>query len=193
MSKENESMALSEEEIIQIIKLIDESDFDELHLEMPGLKLTVRKGVTDISDQKLELNYTKPGDSMVHKETPPVKSAQEDNAGTPVPIESEMDRTEPDETAYLEEEGLLPVKAPLLGIFYKSPKPGAPPYVEVGSYVGEDDTVCLIEVMKLFTAVKAGLKGRITKICVENAQMVEYEQALFLIEPEGNNEESSNA
>ena len=175
MGKENESLAISEEEIIEIIKLIDESNFDELHLETAGLKLIVSKGATSISDQKLELTHTKPGDSMVHNKTPPAKSVQEDDAGTPVPTEEAMDRTEPDDTTHLEEEGLTPVKAPLLGIFYRSPKPGALPYVEVGSYVGEDDTVCLIEVMKLFTAVKAGLKGRITKICVENAQMVEYE------------------
>jgi len=54
---------------------------------------------------------------------------------------------------------------------------------EVGKFVEENDTICLIEVMKLFNAVKAGVKGRVTKICAENNQMVEYDQILFLVQP----------
>jgi biotin carboxyl carrier protein len=72
----------------------------------------------------------------------------------------------------------------LLGTFYRGAKPEAPPFVEVGSRVTKDDTVCLIEVMKTFTTLKAGVAGRIAKICAENAQMVEYKQTLFLVEPE---------
>jgi acetyl-CoA carboxylase biotin carboxyl carrier protein len=78
--------------------------------------------------------------------------------------------------------GLIPIKAPLLGTFYRTPKPGAPPYVEVGSLVNEDDPVCIIEVMKLFNTVKAGIRGRISQICAEQGQMVEYHQTLFLVE-----------
>jgi acetyl-CoA carboxylase biotin carboxyl carrier protein len=85
----------------------------------------------------------------------------------------------------VEGEGLIPIKAPLLGIFYRAPKPGAPPFVEVGDHVTEEDTVCLVEVMKLFNTVKAGINGRIAKICAENSQMVEYNQILFLIDPTG--------
>ena len=70
----------------------------------------------------------------------------------------------------------------MLGTFYSAPKPGAPPFVEIGQLVREDDTVCIIEVMKLFNTVKAGLQGRIIKILAENAQMVEYQQTLFLVE-----------
>ena len=71
----------------------------------------------------------------------------------------------------------------MLGTFYRSPSPGAPPFVEVGSVVTEEDTLCIIEVMKLYSAIKASFRGRITKICAENGQMVEYNQLLFLIEP----------
>ena len=76
----------------------------------------------------------------------------------------------------------MAIKAPVLGTFYATPKPGAPPFVEVGQLVAEDDVVCLIEVMKLFNTVKAGVRGRIVKICVEQAQMVEFQQPLFLLE-----------
>ena len=61
-----------------------------------------------------------------------------------------------------------------MGLFYRRPNPESPPYVEEGQVVKADDTVALIEVMKLFTSVKAGTRGTIVHICVENAQLVEY-------------------
>jgi acetyl-CoA carboxylase biotin carboxyl carrier protein len=85
-----------------------------------------------------------------------------------------------------EEEGLIPIKSPILGTFYIAPKPGDPAFVEVGTIVGEKDTVCIIEVMKLFTSIKAGVRGCIAKICAENGQMVQYDQVLFLVKPEKN-------
>ncbi|MCX5910322.1 MAG: TRAP transporter large permease subunit, partial [Deltaproteobacteria bacterium] len=79
-------------------------------------------------------------------------------------------------------EGLVAIKAPMLGTFYRTPKPGAPPFVEVGAMVDKDDPVGIIEVMKLFNTVKAGVQGRIAQICAEQGQLVEYQQILFLIE-----------
>ena len=79
---------------------------------------------------------------------------------------------------------MVPIKAPLLGTVYRRPSPEASPYVEKGSFVKEDDTVCLIEVMKVFTAVKAGVRGRITEILIEANEMVEYGQPLFMVKTE---------
>jgi acetyl-CoA carboxylase biotin carboxyl carrier protein len=70
----------------------------------------------------------------------------------------------------------------MLGTFYRAPKPDAPPFVEVGQFITNDDVVCIIEVMKLFNMVRAGVRGRIAKICAENTQMVEYQQVLFWVE-----------
>ena len=81
-------------------------------------------------------------------------------------------------------DGLVPITAPNLGTFYRAPKPGAAPYVEVGQRIGEATEVCLIEVMKLFTPVRAGISGRIAAACVEDGEMVEFGAPLFLIEPE---------
>lgn len=75
------------------------------------------------------------------------------------------------------------VRAPMLGTFYRAPTPGAPPYVQVGDVVGQSDTVGLIDVMKLFTPITAGVAGRVVEIFAENATIVEYGQALLLIEP----------
>jgi acetyl-CoA carboxylase biotin carboxyl carrier protein len=77
----------------------------------------------------------------------------------------------------------IAVRAPNLGTFYRSPKPGAAPYVSVGQAIGADTEVCLIEVMKLFTSVLAGVAGTVRKVLVEDAELVEYDQPLFLIEP----------
>lgn len=70
----------------------------------------------------------------------------------------------------------------MLGTFYRAPAPGEPPFVEVGDKVGADDTVCLMEVMKLFNSVKAGVAGTVVKIAAENGSMVEHGQTLILIE-----------
>jgi acetyl-CoA carboxylase biotin carboxyl carrier protein len=70
----------------------------------------------------------------------------------------------------------------MLGTFYKAPKPGAAPFVEVGQIVDKEDTVCVIEVMKLFSTITAGVQGRIVKVLVEDSQMVEFNQPLFLVE-----------
>lgn len=77
----------------------------------------------------------------------------------------------------------IEVTAPNLGTFYRSPTPGAPPYVEVGQHVEADDEICLIEVMKLYTPVKAGVTGTVAEICVADGDMVEYGQVLAIIEP----------
>ena len=71
----------------------------------------------------------------------------------------------------------------MLGTFYKAPAPGEAPFVEVGTVVDEDTTVCIIEVMKLFSTIKAEKHGRITRVSVEDGALVEYGQVLFLLDP----------
>ena len=72
--------------------------------------------------------------------------------------------------------------APNLGTFYRSPKPGSPPFVELGQQVAADTEICLLEVMKLFTSVNAGVAGTIMKVCAVDAELVEGDQVLFYIE-----------
>jgi acetyl-CoA carboxylase biotin carboxyl carrier protein len=79
--------------------------------------------------------------------------------------------------------GMIGVTAPNLGTFYSAPKSGATPYVSVGDRVTADTEVCLIEVMKLFTPVRAGIDGVVKEICVVDAEMVEYQQLLVIIDP----------
>lgn len=193
-------MKLTEDEVIQIIKLIEESKFDELHLEMGDLKLIVRKG-GPASVGPAQITVTAPPESIVSQK--PAGEVKEQKAERTVqkigpqptavseegivPVTEEEVASIPEGgVAPVPEEGLVPIKSPMLGTFYRRPAPGEAPYVEVGAFVKEDDTVCLVEVMKVFNAVKAGMQGYITKVCAESGELVEYGQTLFLVKPDEN-------
>ena len=94
---------------------------------------------------------------------------------TPTPAEA--DRTVTEEKSG---DG-TPIEAPMVGVFYAAPSPDSEPYVSVGSTVNKGDVVCIIEAMKLMNEVTSEKSGVITEICVENGQVVEYGQPLFLI------------
>jgi acetyl-CoA carboxylase biotin carboxyl carrier protein len=83
-------------------------------------------------------------------------------------------------------EGAVIICAPYLGTFYRAPKPGSPVYVDVGSTVTADTEMCLVEVMKLFTAVRAGIAGTVHAILASDGQMVESDQPLFAVIPAKN-------
>ena len=79
---------------------------------------------------------------------------------------------------------LAEVRAPLLGTFYRAPRPGAPPFVSVGGTVGPDTVVCIIETMKLMNSVTAGVSGTVTEILLANAQFAEQGTVLMRISPQ---------
>ncbi|OFZ90071.1 MAG: hypothetical protein A2V78_06765 [Betaproteobacteria bacterium RBG_16_64_18] len=160
-------MELTQDDVIRIFKLIDESPMGRVSLQVGDFKLEVEKG-------------TSPGSAPARAP----RAAAVPEAAEAAGIEPGMQGSAPPEESPGADGHLLAVKAPLLGIFYRRSQPGVPPYVEEGSPVEEDTTVALIEVMKLFNPVKAGVKGRIARICVENNALVEYEQVLFLVKPE---------
>ena len=78
---------------------------------------------------------------------------------------------------------LLTIEAPMVGTFYRAPKPDAPPFVAEGDAVKEGQIICIVEAMKLMNEIEAKVAGRIAKIVVENGQPVEYGQPLFLVDP----------
>lgn len=78
----------------------------------------------------------------------------------------------------------LEIKSPMVGTFYRSGSPEKPAYVEVGQSVKKGDVVCIIEAMKLFNEIESEVSGKIVKVLIDNAKPVEYDQVLFLVEPE---------
>lgn len=160
-------MDLTQDDVIRILRLIDEAPVGRVNLQLGDFKLEVTKGV---------------GIRPAPARAPTFAVGPTAPAALPP---AEQQPTVPVETtvAVTIDENLPKITAPILGTFYRRPQPGAPPYVEEGSLVQEDTTVALIEVMKLFNPVKAGRSGRIRKVCVENGELVEYGQTLFLLGP----------
>lgn len=175
-------MDLSYEDVQNILKIIDGSSLEELHLEIGDFKLIVRKkgaGAVPVgpsatgSDAKgAEAGPTVPLPVWPEggAESVMVEGVKEASAVPPKGPRTPVGK------------GGHEVKAPMVGTFYRAPAPGASPFVEVGSLVGEDDTVCIIEVMKLMNSIKAGCRGRVVEICAENGAMVEFGQTLMMIE-----------
>ena len=171
---------ITKDELFQILKFVDESTLDELELQIGDLKLLAKKSGPKEVVPEMQSAPQKPA------EAPVAAKKSEESSGKILKVKTAVTPERPavqkPPAALKEEEGLTAIKSPMLGAFYRAPKPDAQPFVEVGQMVSEDDTVCIIEVMKLFNTIKAGVRGRILKVCVENAQMVEFQQPLFLVE-----------
>ena len=157
-------MELSEDDVLHILKLIDESQFDYFQLEVGDLKITVSKG------EPIPLTAA------------PQVAAAAAPAPKPAPAAVPAPKPETPKAAAIPA-GMVPITAPILGTFYVAPEPGAPPFVKVGDTITEDTTVGLIEVMKVFNSVRSGVKGLVTEMVAQNGQFVEHGQTLFLVKP----------
>src|SRR5689334_17091626 len=164
-------MELSEDDVLHILKLIDESKFDYFQLEVGELKITVSKG-----DPIPISGATQPAAVSVSPSPAPASAATPKVAATAA-------TAAPSAKPAAIPEGMLPITAPLLGTFYVAPEPGAPPFVKVGQQITEDTTVGLIEVMKVFNSVRATVGGTIVEVVAQSGQFVEFGQALFIVKP----------
>lgn len=157
----------SQQDIESLVKLFGESDWTEMHIKTDTLEFFISEN---------------PGSGLQNSSIQPnvVNSQIEDIKASPVV--SEKPEAKP-VAKYEVPKGMLAVRAPNLGTFYRRPKPDSDPYIEVGDKVTESTEVCLIEVMKLFTPVKAESLGEIIEILVSDGEMVEFNQPLILIKP----------
>ena len=174
--------SLSEEDVQRVALLIErlsESTFDFLQLEVGDLKVTIGKGDAVPAPAP---NPTAPTASVVSVPRPALDQSPPPPAVPPAPAASPIQAATA-EAASAVQDGTLAITTPILGIFYAQSEPGAAPFVTLGSEVTEDTTVALIEVMKTYNAVQAGVRGTIVEIAVENAQMVEFKQVLFRVRP----------
>jgi len=144
----------------KLVRLLEQSGVSEIEVEEEGVKIRIAKNTHGVSVNAPGLPVTQP--QIV---TPENQAA-----------ESKLTPAKP-EVTYHE------IKSPIVGTFYRAPAPDADPYVEVGQVVQPGTVLCIIEAMKLMNEIESDAGGRIVKILVENAQPVEYNQALFLVEP----------
>lgn len=169
-------MSLTDDDVITIMKYLDESKFEELHLSIGDFKLILKKSKGQTSKRQSQIS-TSLSTTIGENTSIPGASSTESSPGISPAIK--VGTSAQDEVART---GTSQIKAPIMGTFYCAPKPGAKPFVEVGQEIKEDDTVCIIEVMKLFNTVKAGVSGRIIEIMAEDAELVEFNQPLFLVD-----------
>ena len=159
---------LSEDDVREILRLIDESALDELRIETEGFSLHVLRAGASAS----EAPHPSP---MGPAAASAAQTAPAPRATSAVPAAA------PAAPAAPTREGAV-IEAPMLGTFYRAEAPGATPFVEVGERVEPDTIVCLIEVMKMMNSVPARVAGTIVEVCAENAALVEYGQPLFVVE-----------
>lgn len=160
-------MILTNDDVQEILHLLDASSANEFHLHTERFKLAVRRAGEGIWVQSSEVL------------TPPtlVGSVAETSPAAPAAAVSAP-------TAALAVDSLVDVRAPLVGHFYRAPKPGAAPFVEVGSLVDETTVVAIVETMKLMNSVYAGARGKVVEIFPQNGQFVEQDSVLMRLDPE---------
>lgn len=154
-------MSLSHADIQEILKLLDATSFDEMHLEVDGLKISLSRSGASAPASFDEEKADTSGTTKQANPKLPVKQTQPSSAGS--------------------NNALLDINAPMLGVFYSAPKPGAEPFVKVGRVVEQETVVCIIEVMKLMNSVQSGVAGEIVEIHAEDGELVEYGQLLFRV------------
>jgi acetyl-CoA carboxylase biotin carboxyl carrier protein len=170
---------LSDEDVRQIallVETLDQTSLDFLQLELGDTKLTIGKGeMPVVATSAVAAPSAPPAPSAPLPETPE----------TPATALAAAPETAPavPPAAPAADDGTEVIVAPIMGRFYAKPDPASPPFVTVGSEVSEDTTVALIEVMKVFNAVRAGVRGVITEICVQDTAIIEYGQVMFRVRP----------
>jgi len=164
---------LTYDDLLQIVELIKSAEaFSEFHLKIGDIELHLRKSRAGASNPSPVA--APPAAAAVKVDSAP---RVQNDSPEPAPYVSELPKDIP--------AGSVVIKSPMVGTFYRSPEPGAKPFVEVGQRVSPDTTVCIIEVMKLMNSLPAGSAGRVTHVLVNDAQPVEMGQALIIIDPKG--------
>ncbi len=167
------------DDIQALLDLLAVKEITEFEMEQQGVKIRVRRG----NSQPLNAGNTN-GYVIVPGSAPSVA------APPPAPVipvatapPSSSPATAGPDAAGDSTEGLFVIKSPIVGTYYSSPAPSAPPFVKVGDTVQVGQVICIIEAMKLMNELEAEVAGQIVRTYVENGQPVEYGQSLFAIEP----------
>ena len=177
---------MTQEEIQDLIKFVAKSGVNEVEIERKDFKITIKspgnpnkRGKAAFQETPQALHVTMPAGMQMPVQMP---AAMPTAMPAPAPAAAPVAAPAPQpETAA--DAGLIEIKSPMIGTFYRKPSPDKDNFIEVGSVVKVGDTVCVIEAMKLFNEIESEVSGRIVKILVDDNSPVEYDQPLFLVEP----------
>lgn len=153
-------MSMDIKQIQDLIKFVSKSGVNEVSIEEKDFKITIKTQ---------EPTYVTAAIPAVAPIAAPVAAPA---ASTPVTVVPEND-----------ESHLITIKSPMIGTFYRSPGPDKPSFVNVGDDVAPGKVICIVEAMKLFNEIESEVSGKIVKILVNDAQPVEYDQPLYLVDP----------
>lgn len=160
-------MTLTAADVAEIMRVIEQSKFDELSLEMEGVKLTLRR--TGAAGDFVQRMTTQAEPSSSAATVTPLASAPDGHFAAPTVESAPSDAN------------LRDITSPMLGTFYRAPKPGAAPFVEIGAVVDVDSVIAIIEVMKLMNTVRAGVRGVITEVLPADEALVEFGDVLMRV------------
>jgi acetyl-CoA carboxylase biotin carboxyl carrier protein len=152
---------MESKEIQKLLDFIAHSPLDEVSIETSEIKLAVKRYGANPVQQAV---YTSPVAAAPQQVAAPAPAA-------PAPAPA------------VKVDNLIPIKSPMIGTFYRAAKVGDSSFVEIGSEISKGKTLCIIEAMKLFNEIESEIDGRIVQILVENATPVEFDQVLFMVEP----------
>ncbi|WP_432358652.1 acetyl-CoA carboxylase biotin carboxyl carrier protein [Sporosarcina sp. UB5] len=165
------------QEIREIIKLIDQSSIEKFTFESEGTKIKLEKAN---GAQQYPVQVEQRKEENVQQVQPTVQETRKESAEQ-APAEQENREQKADSSTAENDPSLHKITSPMVGTFYKASSPDADPYVQIGDSVKADSIVCIVEAMKLFNEIEAEVAGEIVEILVEDGQLVEYGQPLFLV------------
>ncbi len=163
------------EDIEKILQMLSENDVTEFRLERDGETIFLRRG-EEKTNQPIQQIMAPPVNAVPYQEhqisgPPPPLPAANTSTEQPAPVAPVSD--------------LIEITSPMVGTFYRRPAVDAEAYVEVGSTIKKGDVLCIVEAMKLMNEIESEVSGKIVEICLEDAQMVEYGEVLFRVDPKG--------
>jgi acetyl-CoA carboxylase biotin carboxyl carrier protein len=163
-------MTLTAADVAEILRLVEASAFDEFSLEFEGLKLNFKRGAGADAAAGTDAAAGAGGPTARHviaAELPAAAAPAAAAPAAPTPVVADPNSHD--------------LRSPMLGTFYRAPKPGAPPFVTVGSAVEEDTIVGIIEVMKLMNTVRAQVRGTVAQVLAADGALVEYDEILMRV------------
>jgi len=162
-------------ELKEILQILEEKEITEFELEEEGMKLRIRKAAASLNHSAAPA----PSVPLVHTVLPSAL-----NVAVPATVAPAPAPAAPTPVPAAEDTGLVAVKSPIVGTFYRAPDPGSPPFVNVGDHVRVGQVLCIIEAMKLMNEIEAEVAGEVVKVYHENGQPVQYGEPLFDIRPD---------
>jgi len=159
-------------DIQELIKFVAKSGATEVDLEIDNIKISIKSPAKKKRGEVDKITTIIP-QAPAQVMAAPIVSA------TPVAAIT----TSPPDPATDENSNYITIKASMIGTFYRSTSPESPPFVSVGDTIKEGDTLCVIEAMKLFNEIESEISGKIVKVLVDDSTPIEFDQALFLVDP----------